>query len=83
MRAADRAECPLLAKSGHLPDEFQCPLLGVKRTSLASPAMSVVDPNRTLLPRNSKASNLPARESQTTDLFRHLHSISVQESVVE
>ena len=26
--------CPLLAQSGHLAIEFQCPLLGVKRTSL-------------------------------------------------
>jgi hypothetical protein len=25
--------CPLLAQSGHLAAEFQCPLLGVKRTS--------------------------------------------------
>jgi len=25
-------ECPLLAQSGHSATEFQCPLLGVKRT---------------------------------------------------
>jgi hypothetical protein len=33
-------ECPLLAQSGHHANEFQCPLLGVKRTSEECAAMS-------------------------------------------
>jgi hypothetical protein len=35
---------PLLAQSGHSSIEFQCPLLGVKRTSQIRPAMSAFDP---------------------------------------
>src|SRR6516165_2553516 len=42
------AECPLLAPSGHRVGEFQCPLLGVKRTSLGHASMSAFDPKRTL-----------------------------------
>ena len=43
----DAARCPLLAHSGH-PDALnQCPLLGVKRTSLGHASMSAFDPKRT------------------------------------
>src|SRR6516225_1168133 len=40
--------CPLL-ESGHHATEFQCPLLGVKRTFSRSVAMSAFDPKRTLV----------------------------------
>ena len=44
----DRADpCPLLAQSGHLAAEFQCPLLGAKRTWRGPNAMSAFDPKRT------------------------------------
>src|SRR6516162_8472272 len=38
---------PLLPQSGHFPTEFQCPLLEVKRTSVAPSPMSAFDPKRT------------------------------------
>jgi len=41
------AECLLLAQSGHFETEFQCPLLGVKRTWIESALMSAFDPKRT------------------------------------
>jgi len=37
----------LLAQSGHSATEFQCLLLGVKRTLILSAAMSAFDPKRT------------------------------------
>src|SRR5262252_2124136 len=39
--------CLLLAQSGHHAVEFQCLLLGVKRTSVAPSSMSAFDPKRT------------------------------------
>src|SRR6516225_6139192 len=42
------AECLLLAQSGHFATEFQCLLLGVKRTSRGHAPMSAYDPRRTL-----------------------------------
>jgi len=42
-----RCMSPLLAQSGHLAGEFQCPLLGVKRTLVGDAAMSAFDPKRT------------------------------------
>src|SRR5215472_6461968 len=36
----------LLAQSGHHAGEFQCPLLGVKRTLLGGAPMSAFDPKR-------------------------------------
>src|SRR5215470_5646943 len=44
-------ECPLLAQSGHPASDFQCPLLGVKRTLPKRPPMSAFDPKRTLAAR--------------------------------
>ena len=41
-------ECPLLAQSGHAATEFQCPLLGVKRTLVGDVAMSAFDPKQTI-----------------------------------
>src|SRR5215469_14432885 len=41
------AQCPLLAQSGHRMTEFQCSLLGVKRTSLRHASMSASDSKRT------------------------------------
>src|SRR5262249_44735375 len=41
------AECLLLAQSRHPDTLIQCPLLGVKRTSLRHVAMSAFDPKRT------------------------------------
>src|SRR6516164_3708011 len=41
------AECLLLAQSGHVAAEFQCLLLGVKRTLVGDAAMSAFDPKRT------------------------------------
>ena len=38
---------PLMAQSGHPAPEFQCSLLGVKRTSHLTGAMSAFDPKRT------------------------------------
>jgi hypothetical protein len=35
------------AQSGHFSIEFQCPLLGVKRTSTGGNPMSAFDPKRT------------------------------------
>src|SRR5215469_13849970 len=43
--------CPLLAQSGHHAAEFQCLLLGVKRTLLGRAPMSSFDPKRTFLLR--------------------------------
>jgi len=43
-------ECLLLAQSGHSATEFQCPLLGVQRTSRKTPGMSANDPKRTFEP---------------------------------
>src|SRR5215472_16212436 len=43
------ASCAL-AVSGHNDDARRCPLLGAKRTSVASSPMSAFDPKRTLLP---------------------------------
>jgi hypothetical protein len=40
-------QSPLLAQSGHLSLSSRCPLLGVKRTSVESGAMSAFDPKRT------------------------------------
>jgi hypothetical protein len=37
----------LLAQSGHFETEFQCLLLGAKRTSAAGYSMSAFDPKRT------------------------------------
>jgi hypothetical protein len=39
------------AQSGHFTAEFQCPLLGVKRTLVGDAAMSAFDPKRTLSPQ--------------------------------
>jgi hypothetical protein len=41
-----RPRSPLLAQSGHLAAEFQCPLLGVKRTLRKPSKMSASDPTR-------------------------------------
>src|SRR6516164_8611640 len=38
----------LVAQSGHFAAEFQCPLLGVKRTLIGRAPMSTSDPKRTL-----------------------------------
>src|SRR6516165_9596801 len=38
---------PHMAHSGHRAGEFQCPLLGAKRTSLRRATMSVIDPQET------------------------------------
>ena len=43
-----KAECPLLALSGHRFLHRTCPLLGVKRTCLVALHMSAFDPKRTL-----------------------------------
>src|SRR5215470_13067599 len=48
-----RCMSPLLARSGHSATEFQCPLLGVKRTFLHLASMSAFDPKRTLPWRSS------------------------------
>ena len=40
-------QCPLLAQSGHPTLIRQCPLLGVKRTSIEGGGMSANDPKRT------------------------------------
>ena len=45
------AECPLLAQSGHTLVRCECPLSGVKQTSLGHAAMSAFDPKRTWLVR--------------------------------
>jgi hypothetical protein len=42
------SQCPLLALSGHSASTRQCPLLGVKRTSHLTGAMSAFDPKQTL-----------------------------------
>src|SRR5262249_14472949 len=42
--------CPLMAQSGHSSTEFQCPLLGVKRTSYGRAPMSAFDPKGTFSP---------------------------------
>ena len=57
--AIDRctAECPLLAQSGHSATEFQCPLLGVKRTLPKRPPMSAFDPKRTWAARDCCRAN--------------------------
>src|SRR5262249_49402933 len=46
-RKAAGVGCPLLAQSGHCETEFQCPLLGVKRTWPKNSSMSANDPKRT------------------------------------
>src|SRR5262249_41144452 len=38
-------QCPLLAQSGHAAHPDECPLLGVKRTSLGHSEMSSFDPS--------------------------------------
>ena len=48
-RKTDDPRCPLLAQSGHSAAEFQCPLLGVKRTSDRGASMSAFDPKRTFV----------------------------------
>src|SRR5215469_8809358 len=56
-------QCPLLAQSGHRATEFQCRLLGVKRTSEESAAMSAFDPKRTSaasIPANNGSLNYEA-----------------------
>jgi hypothetical protein len=40
-------ECPLLALSGHAVRTAECPLSGVKRTSLFAAQVSGFDPKRT------------------------------------
>src|SRR5262249_8914299 len=45
--ASSAARCPLLAQSKHFANEFQCLLLGVKRTSGGRTSMSAYDPKRT------------------------------------
>ena len=42
-------KCQLLAQSGYFTTEFQCPLLGVKRTFLQAASMSAFDPKRTFV----------------------------------
>ena len=42
--------CPLMAQSGHDVLHCECPLSGVKRTSLLHRKMSANDPKRTLRP---------------------------------
>jgi len=49
-----RCTSPLLAQSGHHAAEFQCLLLGVKRTSEECPAMSAFDPKRTLAAKSCR-----------------------------
>jgi len=46
-KAPAQSVCPLLALSGHPSHLGECPLLGVKRTSLARSQMSAFDPKRT------------------------------------
>src|SRR5262249_11846215 len=53
-----------MAQSGHLAAEFQCPLLGVKRTSYGRAPMSAFDPKRTLAassPTPFQRARLPVR----------------------
>ena len=45
-RRAEIAGCLLLAQSRHDVAEFQCPLLGVKRTLVSHSAMSAFDPSQ-------------------------------------
>src|SRR5215469_12025583 len=45
-------QCPLLAQSGHRATEFQCRLLGVKRTSEESAAMSALTQSGHRRPRS-------------------------------
>src|SRR5262249_25747755 len=49
---------PLLAQSGHYATEFQCPLLGGKRTLRGHAPMSTFDPKRTLAGCPATASQL-------------------------
>src|SRR6516164_6506075 len=51
-RTQKGAQCPLLAPSRHHAAEFQCPLLGVKRTSDRDASMSAFDPKRTFGPED-------------------------------
>src|SRR5262249_8748543 len=44
------SQCLLLAQSRHSTTEFQCPLLGVKRTFIQPASMSAIDPKRTFDP---------------------------------
>src|SRR6516225_10882533 len=50
--AGPYAECPLLAQSGHHDPLNQCPLLGVKRTSIRLVQTSAFDPKRTWTAQN-------------------------------
>jgi hypothetical protein len=45
--SASSSSCSSRRESGHLSAEFQCPLSGVKRTSVAPSSMSAFDPQRT------------------------------------
>src|SRR6516165_10366334 len=56
---AQTRQCLLLAQSGHYATEFQCPLLGVKRTSIGRCRMSAFDPKRTSLSSDLTTSSLP------------------------
>src|SRR5215472_1622085 len=59
------AACPR-RQSGHATAEFQCPLLGVKRTLPGSAAMSASDPKRTSSVRDCCRANGPLnRASQS------------------
>jgi hypothetical protein len=44
-----------MAQSGHCAAEFQCPLLGVKRTSGFHDVMSVFDPYRTSIAEDRRS----------------------------
>jgi hypothetical protein len=47
-KSLQRTSATKSAQSGHLAAEFQCPLLGVKRTWQVQSIMSGFDPKRTL-----------------------------------
>src|ERR1700740_236473 len=53
------AECLLLAQSGHRDRAAECPLLGVKRTSVFQSAMSAFDPKRTWVAKDCCPATLP------------------------
>jgi hypothetical protein len=47
VRSSTRSICPKVELSGHPPLTRECPLLGVKRTSMSSDPMSAFEPKRT------------------------------------
>jgi len=65
---------PFVAQSRHCTTEFQCLLLGVKRTLTGRASMSAFDPKRTFVVRDYKATQADIRAFERDWILRCHHA---------